>query len=417
MENLILKTNDEDSQQSKLEKKDTDITSMPLSLEFPGTPQKYRIDSSFPIQEYSIVSPAVNNIQNIQFNNYINYKGKNLFNNNNNFESPFRTNNNMSVHFHSSPIGFKIGSFQKTLQDMDNFIQEEQPMFAQFIKQHRNILNHLDYENSKTIRQNLTEVKLVKNGRLMDRLLEKVKLNTESGSKMIMSSVMVKNEDKENVGKPVKSFEEARPKCNCKKSKCLKLYCECFANGLLCVDCSCNNCHNVEKYNDERTEIIEQIKTRNPEVFNNTLSCNCTKSNCEKKYCGCYNQGQSCSKDCRCLDCKNQVRNKTDIHRSIIVNQKMSLKDIKRLNLGTHGVDNLKLSKRKREDGSFKSSILKTETPKKYEPKSAKKRRSTTAVSMPTTAATSVRKRNVEKLVITDCKKIARRLDMHEFAK
>ena len=37
-----------------------------------------------------------------------------------------------------------------------------------------------------------------------------------------------------------------RPKkCNCKKSKCLKLYCDCFANGDFCGgSCSCTNCAN-----------------------------------------------------------------------------------------------------------------------------------------------------------------------------
>ena len=36
-------------------------------------------------------------------------------------------------------------------------------------------------------------------------------------------------------------------KCNCKKSKCLKLYCECFANQLFCSkECECQNCANVE---------------------------------------------------------------------------------------------------------------------------------------------------------------------------
>jgi hypothetical protein len=323
----------------------------------------------------------------------------------------------MNIHFQSSPIGFKIGSFQRALNDMDNFIQEEQPLFSFLNKPNRNILSHLDHENNKTIRQNLTEVKLIKNSRLMERVLEKVKLNNiESGSKLIMSNVMVKNEDKENLGRSIKSFDESRPKCNCKKSKCLKLYCECFANGLQCVDCSCNNCHNVEKYNNERNEIIEQIKSRNPQIFNTSLSCNCTKSNCEKKYCGCYNNGQTCNSDCKCVECKNQVRNKsTDIHRSIIVNPKMSLKDIKKLNLGTHGTDSIKLSKRNR--GEVKSSIIKTETPKKLENKN--RRRTPGEVYIPTTAATtSARRRNhVDKMVITDCKKIARRLNMHEFAK
>jgi len=34
-------------------------------------------------------------------------------------------------------------------------------------------------------------------------------------------------------------------KCNCKKSKCLKLYCECFAGGAFCHACSCQSCQNT----------------------------------------------------------------------------------------------------------------------------------------------------------------------------
>ena len=34
-------------------------------------------------------------------------------------------------------------------------------------------------------------------------------------------------------------------KCHCKKSKCLKFYCECFSNQLFCgKDCECENCSN-----------------------------------------------------------------------------------------------------------------------------------------------------------------------------
>ena len=32
--------------------------------------------------------------------------------------------------------------------------------------------------------------------------------------------------------------------CNCKYSKCLKLYCECFSSGEYCIDCNCANCYN-----------------------------------------------------------------------------------------------------------------------------------------------------------------------------
>ena len=45
-----------------------------------------------------------------------------------------------------------------------------------------------------------------------------------------------------------------RPKkpCNCTKSMCLKLYCDCFANGEFCSGCNCQNCHNNIQHESER---------------------------------------------------------------------------------------------------------------------------------------------------------------------
>lgn len=43
--------------------------------------------------------------------------------------------------------------------------------------------------------------------------------------------------------------------CNCKKSKCLKLYCECFQRKLYCKDCNCKDCLNTSK-----TEAIRQVR-------------------------------------------------------------------------------------------------------------------------------------------------------------
>ncbi len=34
--------------------------------------------------------------------------------------------------------------------------------------------------------------------------------------------------------------------CHCKKSQCLKLYCDCFANNQYCNGCACMDCKNVE---------------------------------------------------------------------------------------------------------------------------------------------------------------------------
>ena len=47
---------------------------------------------------------------------------------------------------------------------------------------------------------------------------------------------------------PNKYKEEKNKKkfiCRCKKSNCMKLYCDCFANGEKCIGCNCVNCSNV----------------------------------------------------------------------------------------------------------------------------------------------------------------------------
>ena len=36
------------------------------------------------------------------------------------------------------------------------------------------------------------------------------------------------------------------------------------------------------------------------------VTCTCTKSNCNKKYCECYKSGKMCNVNCRCLNCKNR---------------------------------------------------------------------------------------------------------------
>jgi hypothetical protein len=61
-----------------------------------------------------------------------------------------------------------------------------------------------------------------------------------------------------NIGKQASKFEEEGKEkpmnCNCKKSKCLKFYCDCLADGRMCTsECNCwdcaNNDHHIGKYN------------------------------------------------------------------------------------------------------------------------------------------------------------------------
>lgn len=101
--------------------------------------------------------------------------------------------------------------------------------------------------------------------------------------------------------------------CNCKRSNCLKLYCDCFQSGIHCTSlCNCLSCKNLPgtEHAARRTKAILVTLERNPHAFrprllslgiadNNPNSnnsdgeqaaqrsgltgCNCKKSFCLKK--------------------------------------------------------------------------------------------------------------------------------------
>ena len=111
--------------------------------------------------------------------------------------------------------------------------------------------------------------------------------------------------------------EEVRNQCNCKKSKCLKLYCECFAALKYCQGCNCMDCYNNADFEQIRLEAIQSTKERNPSAFKtkvmkmnegeerHSTGCNCKKSQCLKKYCECFEAGMICGEHCKCKSCQN----------------------------------------------------------------------------------------------------------------
>jgi hypothetical protein len=103
--------------------------------------------------------------------------------------------------------------------------------------------------------------------------------------------------------------------CQCKKSRCIKLYCDCFKDKLECgTACGCVDCLNTKEHQDLRLQAIHAVESRRPDAFGSRIDeknsshrvgCKCSRTACLKKYCECFKSGVTCAGTCSCTGCKN----------------------------------------------------------------------------------------------------------------
>ena len=115
------------------------------------------------------------------------------------------------------------------------------------------------------------------------------------------------NNNNNNIKKFFTDYGGNGYKCSCSKTNCNRYYCECYRSGLFCIDCNCKNCQNKPPENCSSNRNTSSIPNK-PKT--EIVTCTCTKSGCNKKYCECYKNGTKCNSSCRCVACENSENGK-----------------------------------------------------------------------------------------------------------
>ena len=191
----------------------------------------------------------------------------------------------------------------------------------------KNLLNNINITIEPSLISNLNDIygnNILKNEYTFDSLntnvlsdfslYQKAKTYQTHNSKLFKKPLKNNEFSISNINSTtnLSSNEKPTSKCTCKNSSCLKCYCECFANGRFCDNCVCVNCKNTQEFKELRLEKYNLIISRNPKAIQKINStkrswtCKCKNSNCQKKYCDCFQNRRFCTSKCRCINCYNK---------------------------------------------------------------------------------------------------------------
>jgi len=269
------------------------------------------LDFSFNEKEKEINKEENSEISN---NNNNNYSFLNGFDNNNFKNEKF---------FYYNQNNYKSGII---LEEINTDIENIKNIFHS-TKNKKKLISH----TLQTLNYNLIEkfsFDSYNNKKTNNNENKNYKFLTTSKKKTKSSSQKKKNFNLHSTNtKTIRSIstkEEFFP-CKCKHSKCLKLYCECFANGLLCKNCNCIDCLNTNENEELRKKTYLEVIQKNPKAIQKikrnkkSWNCRCKNSNCQKNYCDCFQNGKFCSSKCKCIDCLNknlnQNKNKKNVNK------------------------------------------------------------------------------------------------------
>ena len=227
-----------------------------------------------------------------------------------------------------------------TLADLDKYIFKRENIDEMSIKKtamnvvpsFENIWNVVtNSSNKKTKPTNLKtnnnqqSISLFEN--TQNEYMKHIDFNAGANNEIRSVGLKNKSSDKKNTAAKIKTRTKTiitnkskmKKGCTCTNSRCLRLYCACFAQGNVCgANCQCFSCHNNDESKEIRDKLIEETLQKNPNAFKskfkkhtskeevvNVRGCNCTKTGCIKEYCECFKIGAGCSPLCRCVGCKN----------------------------------------------------------------------------------------------------------------